>query len=50
MIPRSCWPVQMRGQFEQKWTEYKRENGLLDFTDLIETCYRDVAVAPKRHR
>ena len=24
------------------WTEYKRENGLLDFTDLIETCLRDV--------
>jgi len=26
--------------------QYKRENGLLDFTDLIETCLRDVALAP----
>ena len=33
--------------FEKRWTEYKRENGLLDFTDLIETCLHDVALAPR---
>ena len=32
MIPRTTWPVALR-DFEEKWTEYKRENGLLDFTD-----------------
>lgn len=45
MIPRQGWPQTML-EFEVKWTQYKRENGLLDFTDLIETCLRDVAVAP----
>ena len=28
-------------------TEYKRENGLLDFTDLIEACLRELALPPK---
>jgi len=46
MLPRSTWPVALR-DFEEKWTEYKRENGLLDFTDLIDTCLHDVALAPK---
>ena len=27
--------------------QYKQENGLLDFTDLIETCLRDVSTAPR---
>lgn len=46
MIPRQGWPNPLL-EFEKKWTEYKRENGLLDFTDLIETSLRDIAVAPK---
>ena len=33
-------------EFSRKWTEYKEQNGLLDFTDLIATCLRDVALAP----
>ena len=45
MLPRETWRGTLL-EFETKWTEYKRENGLLDFTDLIETCLRDVAVAP----
>jgi DNA helicase-2/ATP-dependent DNA helicase PcrA len=45
MLPPDLWPATLR-QFEKKWTEYKRSLGLLDFTDLIETCLRDVAVAP----
>jgi superfamily I DNA/RNA helicase len=46
MIPQSRWPIVL-SQFAQKWTEYKHSLGLLDFTDLIETCYRDVSAAPK---
>ncbi len=45
MMPREGWPKTLL-EFEAKWSEYKRENGLLDFTDLIETCLRDVALAP----
>ena len=46
MIPRQGWAKPLL-DFERRWTEYKRENGLLDFTDLIETSLRDVALAPK---
>jgi DNA helicase-2/ATP-dependent DNA helicase PcrA len=33
-------------KFAVAWTEWKRELGLLDFTDLIETALREVPVAP----
>jgi len=33
--------------FEKLWIEYKRENGLMDFTDLIDVCLHDVALAPR---
>jgi superfamily I DNA/RNA helicase len=46
MIPQNRWPIVL-SQFKQKWTEYKHALGLLDFTDLIETCYRDVSAAPR---
>ena len=46
MLDRRFWPPMVRA-FEAKWTEYKRENGLSDFTDLIETAYRDTYTAPK---
>lgn len=46
MIPREGWPATLV-EFEKRWSEYKRENGLLDFTDLIEVCHRDVRVAPR---
>ena len=45
MIPEKDWPRALR-QFEEKWTRYKRALRLLDFTDLIERCLLDVAVAP----
>jgi len=45
-LPRGAWNDPLTA-FERQWSEYKRENGLLDFTDLIETCLRDVALAPK---
>lgn len=32
--------------FAKRWTAWKNENGLKDFTDLIEICLRDVEQAP----
>lgn len=46
MFPREGWPATLV-EFEKRWTEYKRENGLLDFTDLIDVCHRDVYAAPR---
>lgn len=45
-INEAMWSLNLVG-FARKWTEYKRANGLMDFTDLIDTCYRDVFAAPK---
>lgn len=45
MMPRTLWPAALL-DFERRWRRYKEENGLLDFTDLIEKCLFDVAVAP----
>jgi superfamily I DNA/RNA helicase len=45
MLPPELWPKTV-AEFAQRWTEYKRENGLLDFTDLIEISLRDIALAP----
>ena len=33
-------------QFAQYWKTFKDQYGLLDFTDLIEICHRDVPEAP----
>ncbi len=46
MIPPEAWSASLR-DFANRWKAYKDALGLLDFTDLIETCYRDVAMAPK---
>ncbi len=45
LIPIKDWPLALR-QFEAKWTLYKRDLRLLDFTDLIEQCLHDIPVAP----
>jgi len=45
MLPKHTWPANLL-KFEALWTQYKEANGLLDFTDLIEKCLRDVAMAP----
>jgi superfamily I DNA/RNA helicase len=45
-IPERAWSPNLR-EFARRWTEYKGANGLMDFTDLIETCLRNVALAPK---
>lgn len=47
MIPPEWWPVNVR-HFATRWEQYKAAYGLMDFCDLIETCYRDVPMAPTR--
>ena len=32
--------------FAERWSEWKDRNGLMDFTDLIETCLRETEWAP----
>jgi DNA helicase-2/ATP-dependent DNA helicase PcrA len=45
MIDPIRWPANIR-DFERTWGRYKRERGVLDFCDLIDTCLRDFAIAP----
>lgn len=45
MVPDTLWPIEIAG-FSQKFREWKTLTGLFDFTDLIETCLRDVPQAP----
>jgi len=45
MLPRENWPGSIQ-QFGTQWSEYKGANDLLDFTDLIDTCLRDMSFAP----
>jgi superfamily I DNA/RNA helicase len=47
MIDRRLWPAHVRS-FECLWSKYKHDMGVFDFTDLIDICLRDVAVAPGR--
>lgn len=35
MIPREAWTGQVR-TFAERWTQFKAENAMMDFTDLIE--------------
>lgn len=46
MVPEIGWPLLVR-DFARRWQEYKDANGLLDFTDLIDVCRRDVYAAPR---
>lgn len=45
MTPREAWPLSIQ-RFAERWDGWKASAGLFDFTDLLETAYRDVAVAP----
>jgi DNA helicase-2/ATP-dependent DNA helicase PcrA len=45
MIPPEAWPANLR-DFAARWQRYKDDLGLLDFTDLIETAWREIPVAP----
>ena len=45
MVPRDLWPSSVRG-FAAKWEDWKRANNLVDYTDMIETAWRDFECAP----
>lgn len=45
MTPMERWPVVAR-RFHEEWTKWKRAEGLVDFTDMIEMCLEDVPTAP----
>lgn len=40
MVPREVWPMRVRA-FADAWDAWKQEVGAVDFTDMIETAYRD---------
>lgn len=45
MAPRDGWPAQVRG-FSNAWESWKRDNDLIDFTDMIELALEQVPRAP----
>lgn len=47
MVPSELYPENIR-QFKDKWSDWKRETGCIDFVDMIYRAYRDIAYAPNR--
>ena len=45
MEPEDRWPLPVR-RFACAWQEWKRSNGLMDFTDLLETALQTYKIAP----
>jgi DNA helicase-2/ATP-dependent DNA helicase PcrA len=45
LVPVSDWPADV-ADFGAKWEDWKRANGLIDFTDMIEMALHDVERAP----
>ena len=45
MIPPEAWPLSVQAVWNV-WKQWKKDNGLLDFTDLIDVALRDVRIAP----
>ena len=46
MIPRDGWPNMQVRAFGQAWEGWKERWGLLDYTDLIDSCLHDVGIVP----
>lgn len=44
-VPREQWPAEARA-FGDAWEAFKRANGCIDFTDMIEHALTDVDTAP----
>lgn len=44
-VPDVAWPTSVRG-FARVWTDWKREAGYADFTDLIEVALENTSWAP----
>lgn len=45
MLDRDHWPVDVR-EYAKLWEAWKREQGVVDFTDMIEMALADVGCAP----
>lgn len=45
MVPAERWPYDVKG-FAALWNQWKLQNGLMDFTSMLEIALRDVEEAP----
>ncbi len=45
MLNPDFWPADVC-DFHRRWSDYKQKRGLFDFSDLIDTCLREFAMAP----
>jgi DNA helicase-2/ATP-dependent DNA helicase PcrA len=45
MIPVAAWPSSVQA-LAKLWEAWKADNGLIDFTDLLEMALRDIRIAP----
>jgi len=50
MIDKSMWPLMKVRQFADAWDNWKRSEGVMDFTDLIDYCYRGTSSPPGHPR
>ena len=46
MIPKERWPVRRVAEFSDRWEEWKKEAGLIDYTDMLEMALKEVPEAP----
>lgn len=47
MVPADEWPENIK-KFAGHWESFKRDNEMIDFTDMIEICVRE-RLQPRRH-
>lgn len=45
LVPPEEWPIKIQW-FAERWTDFKTQTGLIDFTDLIEQCWRERTEIP----
>ncbi len=45
MIPETAWPASVRS-LARIWRQWKADNGLVDFTDMLEMALQDIHIAP----
>jgi len=50
LIPREKWANRRVVQFAERWDEWKKESGLIDYTDMLEMALKDVPAPPGNPR
>lgn len=45
MVPEESWPLQVRS-FHRKWSQWKTDAGVVDFTDMIDRALSETIEAP----